>query len=69
MSEVPREPDPQDEQQPPEHSPVEEEFQNNRPGTPAERDWIGIIGSGTGILLVAVFFLFVIGVLVVLLVT
>ena len=57
------------EQQDPGHSPIEDEFAHNRPGTPAEREGIMILGYGLSAVLVAVFALFLIGVVIVIFIT
>ncbi|CAN5649757.1 hypothetical protein BH23CHL2_BH23CHL2_25760 [soil metagenome] len=57
------------EQQTPGHSPVEEEFADNRADTPAPRDGITILGYSLGVILVAVFVLFLIAVAIAILVS
>ncbi|MEZ4572761.1 MAG: hypothetical protein R2849_21080 [Thermomicrobiales bacterium] len=52
--------DPSDEQQAPEHSPIEEEFSGNEADTPAPRDSYTILGYSMSAVIAAVFVLFLI---------
>jgi hypothetical protein len=60
MAEQQRDTEAQNETQAPQHSPVEEEFAGNEGDTPAPRDGVMIAGYSAGIVIAAVFILFLV---------